>query len=89
MKHVHTFESFLNEGNKKIVNYSDSKNKIIVGLKSNLLPDMLDRYESQEDGDNIHFFDDSGKHFGTLFDKGTRYQMLLHDGSLDDKGWRK
>jgi len=50
------FESFLNENNKKIVDYSDSKNKIIVGLKTNLLSDMLDRYESQEDGNNIHFF---------------------------------
>jgi hypothetical protein len=88
-KNGKVLESFLNENNKKIIDYSDSKNKIIVGLKTNLLSDMLDRYESQEDGNNIHFFDDSGKHFGTLFDKGTSYQMLLHDGSLDDKGWRK
>lgn len=87
MKHIHSFTSFVNESKKIIIDYSNSKNKIIVGLKTNLLQDMMDRYEYIEDGDTIHFFDKNGKHFGTLFDKGTRYQMLLHDGKLDDKGW--
>lgn len=78
-------ESQVNESSLK--DYSNSKNKILVGLKSDLLRNMKDRYESKEDGNNIYFFD-KGKHIGTLFDVGTRYQELRHDGSLDDKGWR-
>ena len=71
------------------LDYSNSKNVIIVGLKTNLLRNMKDRYDYQEDGNDIHFFDDNGFHFGTLFDAGTRYQQLRHDGKLDDYGWRK
>ena len=88
MKNIQSFEDFLNEASK-INNFEDSRNKIIVGLKTNLLKDMKDRYDHQMDGDKIHFFDNKGVHFGTLFDVGTRYQMLLHDGRLDDKGWLK
>ncbi len=75
MKHFHTFESFLNEA-KKMNDYENSRNIILVGLKTNLLRDMLDRYEHEEDGDSIHFFDKKGNHFATLFDRGTRYQEI-------------
>jgi len=87
MKHLHTFESFLNEAKKKKTDYSSSKNIILVGLKTNLLKDMRDRYDHEEDGDNIHFFTNNGEHFGTLFDVGTRYQELRHNGKINDKGW--
>jgi hypothetical protein len=50
---------------------------------------MKERYESKEDGDNIYFFDKSGNHFGTLFDLGSRYQELRHNGDLDDYGYLK
>ena len=76
----------LDEATKEI-DYSNAKDKILVGLKTNLLKDMKDRYDYKEDGDKILFFDKKGHHFGTLFDVGTRYQQLQHDGSLDDKGW--
>ncbi len=89
MKHIHSFEKFINESKREILNYSDSKNKILVGLKSNLLKDMKDRYDYTEDGDKIYFFDVNGNHFGTLFDVGTRHQQLYHNGKLDDKGWLK
>jgi hypothetical protein len=88
MENLQTFKEFLNEASK-MNNFEDSRNKIIVGLKTNLLKDMKERYKHQTDRDKIHFFDDKGIHFGTLFDVGTRYQMLLHDGRLDDKGWLK
>jgi hypothetical protein len=89
MKHLHSFETFINESKKSIIDYSKSKSKILVGLKTNLLKDMKDRYEFQKDGSNIHFFNDKGHHFGTLFDVGTRYQELMHDGSIDNYGWIK
>jgi hypothetical protein len=84
-------KKFVNEGSQvneaSLVDYSKSRNKILVGLKTNLLRNMKDRYESKEDGENLHFFD-KGKHIGTLFDLGSRFQELRHDGSLDDKGYR-
>jgi hypothetical protein len=89
-KLTESFEQFLNESAtlKDVKDFSGSKDKILVGLKTNLLKDMLDRYESMSRGEEIHFFN-NGKHFGTLFNKGTRFQELKHDGSLDDKGWIK
>jgi hypothetical protein len=92
MKHIKLYEEFLNEkheSSNKIIDYSDSKNKILVGLKTNLLKDMKDRYDFQEEGDMIYFFDKKGNHFGTLFDLGTRYQELKNNGSIDDYGWPK
>ena len=89
MKKIKLFEDFLNEAKQSIVDYSNSKNKILVGLKTDLLRNMKERYDYKEDGDDIYFFDKDGKHFGTLFDLGTRYQELRHDGKLDDKGWLK
>jgi hypothetical protein len=86
---IQTYEQFINESSKKILDYSNTGNKILVGLKTNLLKDMKDRYDFQEDGDNIHFFNEKGHHFGTLFDVGTRYQELKHDGSIDNYGWIK
>ena len=86
MKFIQTFESFLNES-KKMNDYEKSRDKILVGLKSNLLRDMLDRYDHEEAGDSIHFFDKKGNHFATLFDRGTRYQELRHNGTVNDKGW--
>ena len=88
MKHIKTFECFLNES-KQIIDYSGSRNKILVGLNTNLLKDMKDRYDFEEGDDNIHFFDDKGFHFGTLFDVGSRHQELRHDGKINDLGWRK
>jgi|LakMenEpi03Aug12_release.lakeMendotaPanAssembly.Ray.scaffolds.fasta_scaffold164149_3 hypothetical protein len=89
-KLTESFEQFINESAtlKDVKDFSGSKDKILVGLKTNLLKDMLDRYESMSRGEEIYFFN-KGKHFGTLFDKGTRFQELRHDGSLDDKGWIK
>jgi hypothetical protein len=78
-----------NESVNKIVDYSNSRNKILVGLKTNLLKDMLDRYDYEEDGDSVYFFDNKGNHFATLFDKGTRYQELKHNGTVSEYGWIK
>lgn len=77
-----------NESSNKIIDYSNSKNKILVGLKTNLLRNMLDRYEHEEDDDSVYFFN-KGNHFATLFDRGTRYQVIQHDGKLNDYGWIK
>jgi hypothetical protein len=86
MKNVYKpLKESLNEDS--LVDYSKSKSKILVGLKTNLLKDMKDRYDFEEDNDNIHFFD-KGNHIGTLFDVGSRFQELRHDGSIDDKGYR-
>ena len=71
-----------------IKDYSNSRNKILVGLKTNLLKDMKDRYEYKEDGKNIHFFN-KGNHIATLFDVGTRYQELRHNGTINDYGYIK
>ena len=84
--YIKTFESFFYE-NKKLIDYDDSKKLIIVGLKTNLLNDMKRRYEYQSDGDKIHFFDSKGNHFGTLFDVGTSWQQLRHNGRLDYYGY--
>ena len=89
MKHIKLYEDFLNEAKQSIEDYSNSKSKILVGLKTDLLRNMKERYDHKEDGDSIYFFNKDGKHFGTLFDLGSRYQELRHDGSLDDKGWLK
>ena len=89
-KLTESFDEFLNESAtlKDVKDFSGSKDKILVGLKTNLLKDMLDRYEYLSRGEEIHFFN-KGEHFGTLFNKGTRFQELKHNGSLDDKGWIK
>jgi hypothetical protein len=89
LKRFKSFEDFIKESEQKIIDYSNSKNKILVGLKTDLLRNMKERYESKEDGDNIYFFDKSGNHFGTLFDLGSRYQELRHNGKLDDYGYLK
>lgn len=89
MTYIKQFDRFINELKKSLIDYSDSRNKILVGLKTNLLRDMKERYDHKEDGDTIYFFDSDGKHFGTLFDMGTRYQELRHNGKLNDKGWLK
>ena len=57
MKHIQTFEGFLSINESKNIDFKNSKNKILVGLKTNLLKDMMDRYEHVIDGDMIHFFD--------------------------------
>jgi hypothetical protein len=88
MKNLPTYEEFLNESSIKLNDWSNSKNKILVGLKTNLLSDLKHRYGFSEDSDMIHFFNKKGYHFATLFDVGTRYQELRHDGKLNDKGWR-
>ena len=72
---------------KNIIDYHNSKNRISVGMKTNLLPDMKKRYEFEVNGDEIYFFD-KRFHFGTLFKEG-RFFILKHDGSLNDLGWRK
>ena len=84
-KYPKVVKESLDEAMKEI-DYSNSKNKIIAGLKTNIIYDMKDRYDYKEDGDKILFFDKKGHHFATLFDAGTRYQMIQHDGSLDDRG---
>lgn len=76
----------LKEISNRIKNYSNSKNKILVGTKSNLLNDMKKRYDFEIDGDETYFFD-KGFHFATLYQAG-RFYELQHDGTLDDKGYR-
>lgn len=88
MKYVNTFECFLNESKKNIKDFKNSKNRFLVGLKSGLLKD-LKMYDYEEDGDEIHFFDKGGDHFATLFNKGSSYQELRHDGSVKINGSRK
>jgi len=78
-------ESAVTEGSNKIVDYSKAKTKILVGRKTNLLTYMKGKYDYKQDGDTMYFFN-KGNHFGTLFDLGTVYQELRHDGSIDDKG---
>lgn len=87
MKNIYKpLKESLNEAS--LVDYSKSRSKILVGLKTNLLKDMKDRYEFKEDGENIHFFN-NGNHIATLFDVGTRYQELRHDGTVNDYGYIK
>ena len=76
----------LKEMSNGIKDYSNSKNKILVGTKSNLLNDMKKRYDFEIDGDETYFFD-KGFHFATLYQAG-RFYELQHDGTLDDKGYR-
>jgi hypothetical protein len=87
MRNLKTYEQFLNESKKSLNDYENSRNKILVGLKTNLLKDLLDRYDYEESGDMIHFFNKKGNHFATLFDRGSRYQELRHNGTVNDKGW--
>lgn len=87
MRNLKTYERFINESRKSLNDYEKSRDKILIGLKTNLLRDMLDRYDHEEAGDSIHFFDKKGNHFATLFDRGSRYQELRHNGTVDDKGW--
>jgi len=75
--------------NQKINDYSNSKNRILVGLKTNLLKDMKERYKHEKAKEEIYFFDNYGNHFATLFDEGTRYQVLRHNGTLNGYGWIK
>lgn len=85
-----SFSEFVNESIslKDVKDFSNVKTKILVGLKSNLLRNMLDRYDYLSRGEEIYFFN-NGKHFATLFDKGTKHQELKHDGTIDDYGWQK
>jgi len=84
-----TFEEFVNEASSTIIDYFSSRNKILVGLKTNLLTNLKDRYDYQEDGDEIYFFNKEDRHFCTMFGVGTRYQELKHDGTIDEYGWPK
>ncbi len=81
----------LNEDNPKIIDYYNSKNKILVGKNTNLLRVMKERYEYASrvfgNTDEIYFFD-KRYHFATLFKEGSVLE-LKHDGSLNDLGWRK
>ena len=89
-KHIDSFKYFLLKENKEsndIIDYYNSKNIILVGMETNLLPDMKRRYDFEVNGDEIYFFD-KGFHFGTLFKEG-RFYELRHDGTLDEYGWRK
>jgi len=89
-KHIDSFKYFLLKENKEsndIIDYYKSKNIILLGMKTNLLPDMKRRYDFEVNGDEIYFFD-KGFHFGTLFKEG-RFYELKHDGTLDEYGWRK
>jgi predicted ABC-type ATPase len=70
-----------------IIDYEKSRSKILVGLKTNLLKNMKERYKFIEDENNIYFFDENNNHFGTLFDKGTRFQELRNNGNLTEYGW--
>jgi len=74
-------------GQGGIIDYDKSRNKILVGLKTNLLKNMKERYKFIEDENNIYFFDENNNHFGTLFDKGTKFQELRNNGNLTEYGW--
>lgn len=87
MKNLQTYEEFLNESLGKIVDFSKSKNIILVGKKTNLLSDMSDRYIHTIQGDETYYFS-KGEHFATLFDDDS-FAEIRHDGTLNDKGWRK
>lgn len=90
MKNLQTFDEFLTEAFsiKDTVDYSNSKNIIIVGRKTNLLDDMRERYIHTVNGNETYFFS-KGKHFATLFDDPRFPEIIKHDGSLTDKGWIK
>lgn|SRR5574343_172135 len=75
-----------NKETNNIIDYYNSKNMILVGMKTNLLSDMESRYEFKVSGNEIYFFD-KGFHFGTLYKEGSFY-VLKHDGTLDEYGWR-
>lgn len=89
MKNLKSYKEFLNEtfGIKDTIDYSNSKNIILVGRKTNLLDNMYDRYIHTVNGGETYFFS-KGKHFATLYDD-QRFPEIRHDGSLDDKGWIK
>lgn len=88
-KHIDRFKDFLLKENKEsndIIDYYNSKNIILVGIKTNFLPDMKRRYDFVVNGDEIYFFDKEF-HFGTLYKEGGFYE-LKHDGTLDEYGCR-
>lgn len=87
MKNLQTFDEFLNESLGKIVDYSNSKNIIIAGRKTNFFRDMEDRYIHTVNGDETYYFN-NGEHFATLFDDD-RFPEVKHDGTLDSYAWRK
>lgn len=87
MKNIKSLEEFILESSNKIVDYSNSKNKILVGRKTNLLKDMAEKYQTEVSGDETYYFD-KGEHFATLFED-PRFPEIRHDGTLDTYGWRK
>jgi len=75
--------------------YYYSSQVILVGtvfnqhswIKTNLLRDMQERYQTEEFCGEIYYYD-NGYHFGTLYKEG-KFLELRHDGSLDQNGRRK
>lgn len=80
-------------GKPKIVDYSNSKYKIIVVLDDTIkkmkhrwqptIKNMKHRWQTIEKGDKTYYFD-NGEHFATLYDNKT----IKHDGTLDVTGNR-
>jgi len=95
-KYILSLEEFILENKKNsilfkldglnVYNYYNSKHKILVAIKTNLISDMREYYDYQIKGDEIFFFDDD-HHFATLF-KEDRFFVLKHDGSLNKYGRR-
>lgn len=78
---------YLEDSSTKINDYSNSKYKILVGRKTNLLKNMKERYETKSsDNGDIHYID-KGHHFATLEDHAG-HLVMMHDGSLNDYGYR-
>lgn len=82
-----TILEFLNKESNNINDYYNTRNKILVGLKTNLMRRMKEIYDFEVNGDETYFFD-NGFHFATLYKEG-RFYELKHDGTLDDYGYRK
>jgi hypothetical protein len=77
----------LNEKLGPIVDYSNSRNIIISGRKSNFFRDMEDRYAHAIVGDKIYYLD-KGEHFSTLFNDDS-FPEVKHDGTLNSYGLGK
>jgi hypothetical protein len=78
--------SRLNESSPEIKNFSESPDAILVGRKTSLIKDMMDRYRYMNSDGTIHFFNKLGVHFASLYDQNTPYQSIRHDGSLNGFG---
>lgn len=71
-----------------IKDFSNSKSKILVGKKTNLINDMKRKYKTKKDKSGNTCFFDKGEHFATLYDEDSEFPEIKHDETLKGNGRR-